>query len=368
MKEIDRSVRMRAFLSDRLFILLILFLVVALGAGWWAYQVHMVPEYEQQQRTVDEWSETSEFDHQATIIQDSLIWEEGEVVENRPLYYTNLSEELEGTYTYRLEASEGSAEVTSEAVFYIRAFDDEEIYWEYAEPLASSESSTIQAGDSHTLEFTLDIIEILETIDQIETELGAQEGLIDPRVEIYSEVSGEVEGDALDATRQSEMAIVVNPDTYRVNEMETVDEPHQDIEVIDVPVDPTPGAQLGSFVFFLLALFGLVTLVVGSATGRFDITKEEQELLELAREREEFDEWITTGRFPADRDYEMTILVDNLVGLVDVAIDTNNRVIEDSELGVSAVLDGDSVYLYVHPNSPAREWLINYADTTLDEL
>ncbi|WP_241989535.1 DUF5305 family protein, partial [Halorubrum sp. SP9] len=62
------------------------------------------------------------------------------------------------------------------------------------------------------------------------------------------------------------------------------------------------------------------------------------------------------------------ILVDDLEGLVDVAIDTNKRVIKDEQLGVCTVLDGEFAYLYVQPDSPASDWLVNYADMTMDEF
>ncbi|MGM0718144.1 MAG: DUF5305 family protein, partial [Halobacteriota archaeon] len=94
----------------------------------------------------------------------------------------------------------------------------------------------------------------------------------------------------------------------------------------------------------------------------------EAELLEVYQQEQEFSEWITTGTFPSERDYEATIVVDDLEGLVDVAIDTNKRVIKDEQLGVSTVLDDDYAYLYIRPDSPASEWLFNQADTTMEEL
>jgi len=62
------------------------------------------------------------------------------------------------------------------------------------------------------------------------------------------------------------------------------------------------------------------------------------------------------------------VLVDDLEGLVDVAIDTNKRVIKDEQLGVATVLDDDYAYMYVRPDSPAGDWLFNQADTTMDEF
>ncbi|WP_241996948.1 DUF5305 family protein, partial [Halorubrum sp. SD626R] len=93
-----------------------------------------------------------------------------------------------------------------------------------------------------------------------------------------------------------------------------------------------------------------------------------REILHVHQQEQVFSEWITRGTFPSEREYEATVLVDDLEGLVDVAIDTNKRVIKDEQLGVSTVLDGDYVYVYVRPDSPAEDWLVNYADMTMDEF
>lgn len=160
--------------------------------------------------------------------------------------------------------------------------------------------------------------------------------------------------------------MAVREQTYRVLDTETVSETHTHQVTERRPVETPMIDALGSIVAFNLSLLLLIVLIAGQLTGRFHLTEDERELLELRRNRDEFDDWISRGTFPADRGFEATVLVEELVDLVDVAIDTNNRVIEDEQLGVSAVLDDDYVYLYIHPDSPAREWLVNYADTTLD--
>lgn len=368
MDDIDRSIRTRAFFQERYSAIAIILVVLALAAGWWAYQVHMVPEFEQEQVMVEEWSEGTSLDHSAEITQDSILWPAGEIVENRPIYYFNLSRELDGMYSYSYRADDGSVDVSTDVTLYIRAVDDDDIFWEVAEPLESNDESNLNPNEPHNVSFTIQIEWILQTIDQVERETGAQEGLVQPMVEIRTAVDGDVHGNEVSNEYESAMELVVNPETYRVHEIETVEESHEETEFRDVPVDPTPTEAIGSFALFIISIAAFIALLTAQTSGRLDLTQEEQELIELQREREEFDDWITTGRFPADRDYEATILVDDLVGVVDVAIDTNNRVIEDTELGVSTVLDNDYVYVYIHPNSPAKDWLVNYADTTLDEF
>lgn len=368
MTDIDRSVRMRALLERRMWAIGAILVLLVLTSGWWAYQVHMVPEFEQEERVTDQWEERTDFDHSAVIERDSEIWSEGERVWNRPIYYLNLSTTLDGNYSYWFEADDGELTANSTAILRIMATDDDEILWEVTENLTESEAESIGPDETHTVNFSVEIPSVNERIERIEGDLGAQEGLIDVRVDVRTDLEGMVENDEVDTTYESELHLVSSQETFRVHDRVVVDEPHEDRTFVQVPVDPSPVEELGSIALLALTLFGTIGLAAGHLTGQFEISEAEREMIELERDREEFDEWITTGTFPADREFEATVLVDDLVGLVDVAIDTNNRVIEDNQLGVSTVIDRETSYVFVHPDSPAKDWIVNYADTTLDEF
>jgi hypothetical protein len=374
MSEIDRSVRLRAVLDSRFLVVVVALCLATAALGWWTYQVNAVPEVEQQERVVGEWSETTSYNHSARIVNDSLPFERGETVRNRPIYYTNLSNELDGTYTYGYDAERGDLTVTTETFLLIRAgeLEDQQVvetFWSVSEPLASERTESLGPGETHEVTHTVDIRSVLETIRTVERQVGAQEGLVDVRVVSVSSIEGTVGGRRVDRRYSSDMIMVVDPATFRVLQLDTVDQTHQTTETAEVVVDPSPVEAYGSMGLFGLAAVLLVGLVVDrAALGYIELSEEERELLAVTRDRERFSEWITTGTFPTEREYDEMVLVDDLEGLVDVAIDTNKRVIEDEQLGVSTVLDGDHSYVYVRPDSPARDWLIHSADTTLDEF
>lgn len=371
--ELDRSIRVRAVLDSWFVVFVIALALAAVVLGWWAYQINVVPDVQQEERLTEQWSEQTSFDHGALIINDSLPFAAGDTVRNRPIYYTNLSKELDGTYSYQFDADSGDVNVTTETYLLIRAGELEdqqvvEVYWEVAEPLATNTSASIQPGEEHIVEYSVDIPSVLKTIVTVEKQVGATEGLVDVRVVSVSSVEGSVEGTEVDHTYQSDKVMVVNPATYRVIQTETIEEDHQTFETTDVIVPPSPIESYGSIGLFALALVLLGSVLVVRQLGYTDLTDEERELIQIEGDRERFSEWITTGTFPSEREYDQTVLVDDLEGLVDVAIDTNKRVIEDDQLGVSTVLDEEYVYVYVRPDSPARDWLVNYADTTLDDF
>jgi cbb3-type cytochrome oxidase subunit 3 len=372
MPEIDRSLQLRAFLNEWATVLIVMLLIASAGVGWWAYQINLEPNVETEQRLTEQWSESTAFSHSAPITNDSLPFAAGERASNRPLYYTSLSKELVGSYRYGYTADSGSVNVTTDTYLLIRGGRIEnnnmtETYWEISEPLAA-DSETVAPGETHRLNFTVDIIEVLETIGTVEQQLAASEGLVDVRVVSVSELSGNVDSDRVDTTYRSELPIVVSPSTFRVDTPATIDETHESFETVEVLAEPSPLQAYGSIVAFGLVVMLLILVAGLRYSGYTKLTDQEQELIAIKQARERFTEWITTGEFPSEREYEQTVLVDSLEGLVDVAIDTNKRVIEDEQLGVSTVLDDTYIYIYIQPDSPARDWLVSYADTTIDEF
>ncbi len=372
MAEIDQSLQLRSTLNTWWLVITIGLVIAALVLGWWAYQINMEPQIEEDQVLVEEWSEETGYEHRGEIIRDSIPFEIGEIVENRPLYYTNLTEELDGTYWYEFSGEDGDVTASTDVALLVRSgeLEDQEVveaFWEVAEPLESSDE-TIGTNERHKVEYTVDIIDVLELISTVERQVGATEGLVDVRVRAVTNIEGEIGGETINTTHQSDKLIVVNPATFRVNDVRGIDERHQEFQTVETIVDPSPMTAYGSILLFVLAIVGVISLVVARSTDYLELSKEEQRLLKLARDRERFSEWISTGSFPAEQEYEQTVLVDDLEGLVDIAIDTNKRVIEDPQLGVSTVLDDNYIYLYIRPDSPARDWLINYADTTLNEF
>ncbi|AHG01252.1 hypothetical protein HALLA_02420 (plasmid) [Halostagnicola larsenii XH-48] len=357
-------------MSDWFLPVLLCVLVVAALGGVWAYQVNAVPEFEQEDRVIEQWRESTTYNHSAVVTDDTGVWSSGERLTDRPMYYTAVSPELDGSYSYEYSAANGSLEVTTETVLLVRGVGEngDDIYWETSEPLQERTTDSLAPGEAHSTAFTVDIEAVRQEIADLEEELRASEGTVDVRVVSTSEIAGEIEGEQVETTYDSEMPIDIGSSTFSVGDLETVDEPERSTELIQTPVQPSPLESIGSILVFAVALAAAIALLAGRNTNYIEITDDEKQRLRFERERERFDEWITTGTFPSEREYESTILVDDLTGLIDVAIDTNKRVIEDQQLGVSTVLDEEYSYIYVHPGSPARDWLLNFADETIDEF
>jgi len=74
------------------------------------------------------------------------------------------------------------------------------------------------------------------------------------------------------------------------------------------------------------------------------VSAAERRRLAHARERAELDDWITTARVPPESSDRPVVDVETLDGLVDTAIDTDQRVIEDAATGTLWVWTGTAAY------------------------
>jgi hypothetical protein len=72
-------------------------------------------------------------------------------------------------------------------------------------------------------------------------------------------------------------------------------------------------------------------------------------------DRSRYDEWISNGEIPTKtrKDY---IRTDSLEDLVDVAIDSNSRVIYDRNLDAYATVEDNLIYYFVTDETEFTEW------------
>lgn len=372
MVEIDNNLKLRYLLKEwYIYILLVLVIFTVITTGW-AYEINLNPEVESQQELVGLWSESTNFQHSVHIKNDSIPFQKDMRVENRPIYYTSLSEKMDGKYTYNYTASSGSVDVTTETYLEMRSVrrqDGEvvETYWSVVEPLDSTSETDLKPDEDHTVDFIIDIPFILDTVEEVQNQLNSTKGLTDVRVVSVSNIDGTVRGETVDKKYTSQMALNVDSTTYQVSEKSTISEEHRIEKEQKVISEPPLLKSIGSIIISALGIVSVIALVLGRKLDYIVLTEEEEEKINIYRSREQFSEWITTGEFPSEREYEQTVLVNDLEGLVDVAIDTNKRVIEDKQLEVSTVLDDNYVYIYIHPDSPAKDWLTGFADETIDD-
>ena len=297
-------------------------LVLAVGAGGWLV---LTAQSETDTETVvtDRWSEQAEFSHAAEIVEPNPVFETGTVLE-RQAYFTRLSPVLEGTYSYS-HGDDTLRTVTTDLQLVMQSTRDGAVIWQRTEPLNTTDQ-TVEGDESATSSWRFNISAAETQLAQIEQQLGASIGTTE-LVVVADVVTTAEDGRTTRHTERFE----VDPDgaSFSVSPPETYRQEYETTAERTVETGVSVSRAVAGILFVLTGLSGLVILGTAVHRGTLSVPPADRRRIAYERERAEFDDWITTASLSSEFDDRTVVEVDSLEGLVDVAIDTNHRVIED---------------------------------------
>lgn len=347
--------RLRAALDAWFVPIVLVLLAVSLFSGYAVLSAFAEPTAaDHEQETVEVWAATGGFDHAAEVQTENEVFDVGDRLAGEGIYYSRIAPELEGEFVHRYDADSGSVDVHVDLEREIRSVDDDgQAYWSTSEPLNGTAETDVEPGDGQTAEFVIDVPQLDNESDRISSSLGDTPGTIETVVVADVTMDGTIEGESVQWSERYELAIEPDGDSY------AVDGPVSDRYAAErtEPVDDaaTAGISIPTWPVALLvvSLGALGTLVVRKSQDRLAPSRTDLERLAVERERASLDEWITTGRLPDDVRGRSRVSVESLEGLVDVAIDCDRRVIEESDdEGTYYVVDGDVLYVYEQEELP----------------
>ena len=278
---------------------------------------------------------TQEVGHQTieTDIQTSAevveggLWEEGTVLENKPAYVLNATPVVVITAESTAPTDTG---LEHEIVLRYEATRDGESFWENETILASGSSST--ANGSGATQATVDVRELQEQRDELEDELA---GISTVDMELIVRTTydtGPHVGDQVAST-----PVVITENTYYLEEHPSASETHPLTQTVEEPQSAST-TLVGLLVILAAGSFGGAAFV--NARSDVDIDQARQDI-----HKNRYAEWISNGSLPMWVGEEH-IALDTLEDVVDVAIDTNERVIHDRDRGLFAVVSESVVYYF----------------------
>lgn len=336
--------RIRRGVADWLPFVALALLLVGGAGGWMTYQAHLSPGTHVETTNATAWSSTATYEHSAVVEEENAVYPVGESLTSAPLYYAELAPTLNGTYRFTYGGPAGSGvSVDATVLLVLRSAGGESTeYWNVTRELASAPERRLSPGESLSVPFSVDVPDATDRIDRVERSLGASPGETEALVVTTSHVEGAVDGRSVDRTVRRTLLIETGDGTYEVEQRESDRYASETTERVSVRNSYGPAYSAGGPLLSAVGLFGLCALAV--ATRRDLLSLDSDESRALARR--EFEEWITAGTVSNVGGYPRRVNVDTLDGLVDVAVDANGRVVEDTRRSAYFVVDGD--VLYVH--------------------
>ena len=357
-------VKYRSLLDRYAAVIVIIAVMLALAGVYVTYTAQTTPDTvtETDQVTTGTWTVDSSFDHGAVVQRDTAVLPEGERLTGLPSYFTTLAPQLDGTYelSNQGDVEDVSGEIDLEVVLqHVAEGDDGETitYWEERESL---DTEVIDDGEGgHSVDFEFNVTDLDERVSDLEDQVGASPGTSEVLLVADTTLVGIVDGQEFTDERSSRLEIEPGSGTYSVEAEPAESDTHEAIEVVENevpnPDKPSTPMQAGGILLILLGVFGAGSVGYLTYAGYTEVSDEEREYADFENERDTFDKWISTGRIPDGGEYTRVEL-DSLADVVDVAIDSNRRVIEstgDRRLFVTLV--NDTRYEFEPPEPPASK-------------
>jgi hypothetical protein len=345
-EEYSAVFRVRAYLNANPRVVVLGCLLLAALGGFVAYGSFTGPDTTTEERTVTTWTADDELRHAAVVQRDTRAFDAGAVLRNRSVYFSSVTPTLNGSYVFRHGGDADPATVQTDLRLVVRAVEADEgesVLWRVSERVASERTESLAPGREFAVPFEFNVTAQSELAERVREELDSARGDVQVRLVADTTVSATAAGETFEGDRTATLAVTPQGDSYGVTA--TTADPRSEpvTERVTVPVEPDPLARYGGLVALVVGLVGAVLVAALDRTGRLDVDSETRRAMALARERDSFDEWISTGRVPPVGD-DRVVTVDSLTGLVDVAIDSERRVIEDTESGTFVVLDDTTRY------------------------
>lgn len=340
--------RLRAVLADRLPAVVAACLLLAAVGGAASYGALVAPGTTTETGTVGAWETDGHFKHAATVRESNPVYPVGSTLSNRSAYFARVTPVLEGAFAAGYAAAAGEVDARTTLTLVLRAGADGETYWRVTERI-DRRSATLAPGERLTVPFRLNVSAIRDRLRRIESSLGSA-GETVVRVRARTRYRGTVEGRGVNLTTTRTLTLHPEGQLYRVSNDGPAATTHRWTETTEVPVRAGPLRALGGPFLLLLGLLGVVGAVGARRRGLLDLTERERARLERAA----FDEWVTVARVPESLPGER-VRVASLEGLVDLAADTDARILQDEVWGHYVVLDDDVHYWYEPVERDAEE-------------
>lgn len=348
--------QVRAALDGRLRLVVAVLAVVALAGAAVTYTAYAGAETTTERQSSVAAEYTGSFSHGATVTAETPLFDEGERLANRTVYFSELTPVLNGTFTFGYAGQAGGEMATTADLSLVIAAVEEgsdrtETYWREVRPLDAA-NATLAPGETLSLSFSRNVTRLANESEQLDDSLGGTPGTIRLSVVATVAFEGEAGGRPVDRTTQYELGLDPDGGIYRVDDPGAVVNQSQRTRTVTSAVAPGALRTVGGPLLLVGGLVGLLGLRAARHTGRLELTDAERAYLDYREARAEYDEWITTAAEPVSDGDRETVTVDSLRGLVDLAIDCDRRVLADPDGGTYRVLVDDVRYSYEAPERP----------------
>lgn len=268
----------------------------------------------------------------AAVTGNSTVWEQGTELRDEPMYLIEASPNL--TLSATAASPDTNADIDQRVELVYRVVRDEEVVWEHSETLAHREAT---GTDGLTTEATFNASAVRERVRVIQEEFSGA-GRAEAQIRLNVTYDTGTYADSQVAVSR----LTFEGRSYSLGDLST-NETHVTPVTVEEREPPNWPRVAGLSVLGVVAFAGAA--VIATRQHEFDQRAARAELL-YDRHRE----WISEAKLSdIDQAANRVVHVASLTDLVDLAIDSEKRVLHDSEQRLYAVYDDDTSYYFRVP-------------------
>jgi len=278
---------------------------------------------------------------QARVTVENELYPQGTLLRDHPEYFLTYSPELT-----LLVQTQTPATTTVELVELVEVRvigrDGDRIFYDRTETL-SERRHTLRDGE-HTHQTVIDMQALS---DRLRGLIEASNGVGTFEVQLIVSVAYETE--LYEGRITDRAALVIDDPVYYLTDTPSASQ-EESLTVTDTVLQsPDPLIYYGSMVGALLMLMALFPIwrirsIADPAQLRVAVT------------RDRHAEWISAGELPTTGRHEF-VRTETLQDLIDIAIDSDRRVIHDTPLDIYGVIDDDELFFYSPWDHDIGDWL-----------
>ncbi|WP_416840351.1 DUF5305 domain-containing protein [Haloferax sp. DFSO52] len=333
--------RIELFVTRQARPLVALFAVVGLlclvGAGY----VFFTPSTQTVTDEVNVQTIESSVETSAVATGESSLYDQGETLENKSAYFTQIAPVV-SFHVNTTVPSDQPVLVTQRLTMETVGVRDGDPFYRSTRTLIEDQQ---RVSDGRVA--AAQSINVTAMRDELETKRSETDGLGRFQVTLTLDVTYQT--DSYEGTITTSAPFVISGQAYYLDGAVSDSKTHSTTVTrrVQEPSDPLEYSGLAFLGFVLLGLCGLIIRTEDNS---------DPEVLRTEISHSRHDEWISRGEFPTESEKQY-ISIRTLEDLVDVAIDTNRRVIYDPDIDIYAVIDGTEIYYYSTDDLHAHTWL-----------
>lgn len=327
-----------ALYADTVGIVLVILAIVSTGVAGYTYLNPPVEQIPPEEVDVQDFEAT--IDHSAVVSNSSnnitQIYNESEVLRNHPVYYRDSMPEL--TISMKADVPDDRPVNISYqlVVRHSATFEGDQFYQD--EEIITSEQTRVEDGEfvSNT---SIRISELEELLSGPQQAIIA--GSLSSQLEFELAYMSPAQGGGMyEGQLSSPLQPEISNQAYSFPSDISAEQTERQTTQPQTRELPPNLQRVGIFV-----IIGLLLGAAGVTITRWSTSDINIEQLETRITEQKHEPWISEGEFPTDTDSQY-VYIPTLQDLVDIAIDSNKRVLYDSDFESYAVVDESVVYYY----------------------